>query len=74
MIDQIMVDHLTGDLSCPYCDKNPSECNNCGGTVHLVLLENATGEVLDRSGVIQLGIPLVEEVSECDGCGPDYII
>lgn len=57
-----MLEHLQGDLSCPYCDKPAEECNNCGGVIHFETLEKR-----DPTGVL-----LVLDEAECDGCGPDY--
>ncbi len=57
-----MLEHLQGDLSCSFCDKPAEECNNCGGVIHIEVVEQRTID----------GVLSVLEEADCDGCGPDY--
>ena len=57
-----MLEHLQGDLSCPFCDKPAEECSNCGGVIHIEIVEQRTVD----------GVLVVSEELDCDGCGPDY--
>jgi len=58
-----MLEHLVGDLSCPYCDKPAEDCTNCGGVVHFEIFEKQ-----------EKGFVVALEEADCDSCGPDYTI
>jgi len=57
-----MLEHIQGDLSCPFCDKAAQECDNCGGVIHFETVEERT----------VTGMIAMLEEADCDGCGPDY--